>query len=40
VSMPTSFLIDAKGTIKWRKAGYSDAKGFAELTTALEGLSQ
>ncbi|MFK7931524.1 MAG: TlpA family protein disulfide reductase [Myxococcota bacterium] len=40
VSMPTSFLIDAKGTIKWRKAGYSDAKGFVELTTALEGLSQ
>jgi cytochrome c biogenesis protein CcmG/thiol:disulfide interchange protein DsbE len=38
VSMPTMFVIDANGTVKWRKSGYSTKKGLAEVETALDGL--
>lgn len=37
-SMPTMFLLDAQGTVKWRKTGYSREKGLAELEAALDGL--
>ena len=38
LSMPTMFLLDANGTLKWRKTGYSRANGFKELDAALEAL--
>ncbi len=38
LSMPTMFLLDANGTLKWKKVGYSREKGFAELDAALEAL--
>jgi len=38
LSMPTMFLLDAQGTVKLRKVGYSEQKGLTELLTALEGL--
>lgn len=37
-SMPTMFLMDAKGTVKFRKTGFSREKGLAELEGALEAL--
>jgi len=38
LSMPTTFLLDAQGTVKLRKVGYSSAKGLTELLAALETL--
>ena len=38
LSMPTTFLIDAQGTVKWRKTGYSRERGLTELIAALDGL--
>ena len=37
VSMPTMFMIDKNGTVKFRKAGFSSDTGLAELVTALDG---
>ena len=37
-SMPTTFVIDAKGTIKWRKVGYSREKRLTELEDVLDGM--
>ena len=38
LSMPTMFLVDAQGTIKFRKTGFSREKGMAELIEALDAL--
>jgi len=38
LSMPTMFLVDAQGTIKFRKTGFSREKGLAELIEALDAL--
>ena len=38
LSMPTMFLLDANGTLKFSKVGYSREKGFADLQAALEAL--
>lgn len=38
LSMPTMFVIDAQGTVKWRKTGYSETNGLLELTTLLDGM--
>lgn len=38
VSMPSLFLIDARGTIKWRKAGFNADEPFSELKKALAEL--
>jgi thiol-disulfide isomerase/thioredoxin len=37
-SMPTMFLLDANGTIKLRKTGFSKENGLKELEAALEAL--
>lgn len=37
-SMPTMFLFDRKGELVFRKTGYSEEKGFAELEAALGGV--
>jgi peroxiredoxin len=34
-SMPTMFLIDSKGMLRFEHVGYSQEKGFAELEKAL-----
>ncbi len=38
MSMPTTFLVDANGTVKFRKVGYSQEKGLRELIAAIDGL--
>jgi cytochrome c biogenesis protein CcmG/thiol:disulfide interchange protein DsbE len=38
LSMPTTFLLDAQGTVKFRKSGYSQEKGLAELLAAVDAL--
>jgi len=38
LSMPTMFLLDAQGTVKWRKSGFSVEKGLTELEDQLAGL--
>jgi len=38
LSMPTMFLLDGNGTLKWKKVGYSREKGFSALDAALEAL--
>jgi len=38
LSMPTLFLIDAQGTVKFSKTGFSQDKGLAELVQALDEL--
>lgn len=38
MSMPTMFLLDSNGTVKWRKTGYSSKNGLKELEAALEGV--
>lgn len=40
VSMPTTFLLDAQGTIKWRKVGYSTEKKLSELEAKLAEVSR
>jgi thiol-disulfide isomerase/thioredoxin len=37
LSMPTMFLIDANGTVKWRKTGFSAERGLGELEAQLDG---
>ncbi len=37
-SMPTMFLFDGQGRLVFRKSGYSEEKGFAELEAALGGV--
>jgi thiol-disulfide isomerase/thioredoxin len=37
--MPTTFVIDARGTVKWRKTGFSQEKRLSELTAVLDGLA-
>ncbi len=38
LSMPTMFVVDAQGTVKFSKTGYSREKGLAELIAVLDGL--
>ena len=38
LSMPTMFLLDAQGTVKLRKVGFSAEKGLSELEEALGAL--
>jgi thiol-disulfide isomerase/thioredoxin len=38
MSMPTMFLLDAQGTVKWRKTGFSKQKGLVELEEQLAKL--
>ena len=38
LSMPTMFLLDGNGTLKWRKTGYSKQNGLKELDAAMEAL--
>jgi thiol-disulfide isomerase/thioredoxin len=38
LSMPTMFLLDAQGTVKWRKTGFSRENGLKELEAQLEAL--
>lgn len=38
MSMPTMFLIDSQGTVKWRKVGYSKEKGLSALEAKLDEL--
>ncbi len=38
MSMPTLFVIDAKGTVKYQKVGYSRVKKLVELEAALDEL--
>lgn len=38
-SMPTTFVVDAQGTLKWRKSGFSTEKGLSELEQVLDGLT-
>ncbi len=40
LSMPTMFLLDGNGTVKFRKTGYSRANGLKELQAALLEISQ
>lgn len=35
LSMPTTFMIDGNGTVKFHKVGFSSEKGLAELEAAL-----
>ena len=37
-SMPTLFVVDRNGTVKFRKSGFSKEKGLVELEAALAGL--
>jgi thiol-disulfide isomerase/thioredoxin len=38
MSMPTMFLVDTNGTVKFQKTGFSREKGLAELEAAIDGL--
>lgn len=38
MSMPTSFLIDAKGVVRWQRVGFNREKGMSELQAALKEL--
>jgi thiol-disulfide isomerase/thioredoxin len=37
-AMPTTFVVDAQGTVKWRKSGFAEDKGLEELEQVLAGL--
>ena len=37
-SMPTTFLVDAHGTVKWKRVGFNREHGIQELTEALEAI--
>jgi len=37
-SMPTMMLYDSSGQLAWQHTGYSEEKGFEELTAALRGV--
>lgn len=38
MSMPTMFLVDGNGTVKWRKTGFSTQNGLKELEEQLGKL--
>ena len=38
LSMPTMFVLDAKGTVKWKKTGFSKKNGLKELEEQLGAL--
>jgi len=38
MSMPTMFVIDKQGTVKWRKVGYSRENGLSALEAELDAL--
>jgi thiol-disulfide isomerase/thioredoxin len=38
MSMPTMFLLDSQGTVKWRKTGFSRENGLTELEEQLAKL--
>ncbi|MFT5679125.1 MAG: cytochrome c biogenesis protein CcmG/thiol:disulfide interchange protein DsbE [Myxococcota bacterium] len=38
MSMPTTFLVDGSGVVKFHKVGYSTEKGLTELIEAIEGV--
>ncbi len=38
MSMPTMFLLDAQGTVKWKKVGYSSKNGLSELEAKLDAM--
>ena len=38
LSMPTMFVLDKQGTVKFRKTGFSKEKGLVELIGVLDGL--
>ncbi len=38
MSMPTMFLLDENGTVKWRKTGFSKQNGLRELEAQLDGM--
>jgi cytochrome c biogenesis protein CcmG/thiol:disulfide interchange protein DsbE len=40
MSMPTTFLIDRSGVVRFQKVGYSTEKGLSELTEAIEGMKR
>ncbi len=40
LSMPTMYLIDANGTVKFKKVGFSREKGLAELEAKIAEISQ
>lgn len=40
LSMPTTFLVDPNGTVKFHKVGFSTEKGLAELEAAIAEISQ
>jgi peroxiredoxin len=37
-SMPTSYIIDRKGTVKFRKVGYNKKDGLTQLENALRAM--
>ncbi len=40
MSMPTMFLVDPNGTIKFSKTGFSREKGLAELEAAIDAVAR
>ncbi|GMV44294.1 MAG: hypothetical protein AMXMBFR64_60100 [Myxococcales bacterium] len=40
LSMPTLFLVDAHGTVKFRRVGFSQTKALSELEAAIEELAR
>jgi thiol-disulfide isomerase/thioredoxin len=39
-SMPTSYIIDPKGTVKFRKVGYNKKDGLTQLENALAAMTR
>ena len=39
-SMPTTFVVDSQGTLKWSKTGFSTETGLTELEATLDGLKR
>ena len=37
-SMPTSYIVDRRGTVKFRKVGYSKRDGLTQLANALSAM--
>jgi cytochrome c biogenesis protein CcmG/thiol:disulfide interchange protein DsbE len=37
-SMPTTFLVDSHGTVKWKRVGFNREHGIQELAEALEAI--
>ena len=38
-SMPTVFVLDAQGTVKYRKVGYGTEKGLSDIIEVVDGLT-